>query len=68
MKKYTKADLEKIVLTQLENLEVVHDLLRILKHQNELIDTLNRKLDKKISGEPLKTYPIPGRKRKSPVR
>ncbi len=46
--KYTKADLEKIVYTQLDNLNAIHDLLRIMKIQNELIDNANKKLKDEI--------------------
>ena len=46
--KYTKADLEKIVYTQLDNLNAIHDLLRIMKMQNELIDNANKKLKDEI--------------------
>ena len=41
---YTKADLEKIVSVQLENLNAIHDLLSIMKHQNELISRANKQL------------------------
>ena len=37
MYRYKKADLEKIVLMQLENLDVMNDLLGIMKVQNELL-------------------------------
>lgn len=47
--KYTKADLEKIVYTQLENLNAIHDLLKIMKLQNELIENANKKLKDKIT-------------------
>ncbi|WP_298516264.1 hypothetical protein [uncultured Kordia sp.] len=46
--KYTKADLEKVVYTQLENLNAIHDLLRIMKVQNELIENANKKLKDEI--------------------
>ncbi|GAA3607818.1 hypothetical protein GCM10022396_26300 [Flavivirga amylovorans] len=46
--KYTKADLEKIVYTQLDNLNAIHDLLRIMKIQNELIDNANKKLKDEV--------------------
>ena len=46
--KYTKADLEKIVHTQLDNLNAIHDLLRIMKLQNELIENANKKLKDEI--------------------
>ena len=37
-KKYTQSDLDQIVLTQLQNLNAIQDLLRIMKRQNELIE------------------------------
>ena len=46
--KYTKADLEKIVYTQLDNLNAIHDLLRVMKLQNELIENANKKLKDEI--------------------
>lgn len=48
MKRYTKADLEELVYCQLENLNAMHDLLKIMKHQNELLDGANKKLSKEI--------------------
>lgn len=41
---YTKADLEEIVSVQLENLNSKHGLLSIMKHQNELLNSVNKKL------------------------
>ncbi|WP_420385397.1 hypothetical protein [Roseivirga sp.] len=49
MKTYTKADLEQIVYTQLENLNAMHDLLTIMKTQNELLEKANQKLSREIS-------------------
>ena len=46
--KYTKADLDKIVYTQLDNLNAIHDLLRIMKLQNELIENANKKLKDEV--------------------
>lgn len=46
--KYTKADLEKIVYTQLDNLNAIHDLLRIMKIQNEMIENANKRLKDEI--------------------
>lgn len=57
MKRYTKADLEALVSCQLENLNAMHDLLRIMKTQNELLDTANKKLKSEISGIKEKVYP-----------
>ena len=48
MMKYTKADLERIVLTQLENLNAMHDLLGIMKFQNDLIQNINQTLREEI--------------------
>ncbi|WP_281991666.1 hypothetical protein [Aquimarina aggregata] len=62
MMKYTKADLEKIVFTQLENLNAMNDLLSIMKVQNELIQNANKKLRDEISEFKQKQYPT-GRKK-----
>ena len=35
-RRYTKTDLDQIVSVQLENLNVIHDLLSIIKHQNPI--------------------------------
>ncbi|PCI35129.1 MAG: hypothetical protein COB60_04245 [Flavobacteriaceae bacterium] len=48
-KRYTKADLEEIVYKQLENLNAMHDLLGIMKFQNNLIQNINKTLRKEIS-------------------
>lgn len=61
--RYTKSDLEKIVYTQLENLNAMHDLLSIMKHQNELITSANKKLKDEISDYKQKLYPTAGRGR-----
>ena len=47
---YTKADLEKIVYTQLENLDAMHDLLKIIKVQNDLLERMNKRLGFGLSG------------------
>ena len=47
-RRYTKADLDEIVYSQLENLDAMHDLLRIMKVQNELLDNANKKLRQEI--------------------
>ncbi len=47
---YTKADLEKIVYTQLENLDAMHDLLKIMKVQNDLLERMNKKFGFGLSG------------------
>jgi hypothetical protein len=44
MRNYTKADLEELVSCQLENLNAMHDLLSIMKVQNELLHNANKKL------------------------
>lgn len=58
MMKYTKADLERIVFTQLENLNAMNDLLSIMKVQNELIENTNKKLRDEISEFKQKQYPV----------
>ena len=37
-KKYTQSDLDQIVLIQLQNLNAMQDLLKVMKRQNELIE------------------------------
>lgn len=54
--RYTKADLERIVSVQLENLNAIHDLLSIMKVQNELIHNANKKLKEEILDFKVKTY------------
>lgn len=55
--RYTKADLEQVVFTQLENLNAMHDLLSIMKHQNELLEKANKTLKDEISDFKVKMYP-----------
>lgn len=55
--RYTKADLEQIVYTQLENLNAMHDLISIMKHQNELLKNANKKLKDEITDFKKKLYP-----------
>lgn len=62
-RRYTKADLEQIVSAQLENLNAMHDLLSIMKHQNELLNSANKKLKDEITDFKQKLYPT--RKRNS---
>ena len=64
MKQYTKADLEKIVMVQFENLNAIHDLLSIMKVQNELLHNANKRLRDETTDAKIKQYPhsIKGRK------
>ena len=61
--KYTKADLERIVMTQLENLNAMHDLLNIMKLQNELIHNAHKKFEKEMAHYKQQIYPVPVRSR-----
>ena len=65
MKKYTKKDLQNIVLLQLENLNAVHDLLTIIKVQNELMHNSNKKLKEEISEFKKTLYSTPVKKTSS---
>ena len=65
IRRYTKADLEEIVSVQLENLNAMHDLLSIMKHQNELLHSANKKLKDEISEFKEKQHVYPTRKRSS---
>ena len=46
--RYTKAELERVVYMQLDNLNAIHDLLCIMKLQNELIENANKKLKDEV--------------------
>lgn len=63
MRNYTKADLEELVFCQLENLNAIHDLLNIMKVQNELLHNANKKLKDEISDFKEKQFAYPTRKR-----
>lgn len=63
--KYTKADLEELVSCQLENLNAMHDLLSIMKVQNELLHNANKKLKDEISEFKEKHYSYPTSRRNS---
>ena len=60
---YTKADLEELVSCQLENLNAMHDLLSIMKVQNELLHNTNKKLKEEIAEFKGKQFIYPTRKR-----
>ena len=64
--KYTKADLEELVSHQLENLNAMHDLLNIMKVQNDLLENANKKLKNEISDFKRKQvkYPTGGKRKK----
>jgi HEAT repeat protein len=64
-RRYTKMTFEQIVYTQLENLNAMHDLLNIMKVQNELLHNANRKLKDEISEFKEKQHVYPTRKRSS---
>lgn len=56
MKRYTKAHLERIVAAQYENLNAIHDLLKIMKTQNELLEKANKKLRNEVIDFEVKYY------------
>ena len=49
MSRYTKSELEELVYDQLEKLNAMNDLLRIMKVPNELLENANKKLNDEIS-------------------
>lgn len=65
MPRYTKAQLEEIVYTQLENLNAIHDLIRIIKEQNTLLHKANRRLEDEMDSLRLKSYNTTKRNGKS---
>ena len=62
--RYSKAHLEELVFTQLENLNAIHDLLRIIKTQNELLQRANEKLTKQLSDHKSTIYSKSPRRRR----
>ena len=48
MIKYTKSQLEQIVINQLDNLNALQDLIRLLNEQNQLLEKANNKLNVEI--------------------
>jgi len=63
--RYTKAKLEELVACQLDNLDAMHDLLQIMKFQNDLISNANKKLKAEIEEFKSKhtPYSIPKKKK-----
>jgi hypothetical protein len=61
--RYTKSDLERIVLVQLENLTAMEELLRLMNAQNELIQKANQKLQSDLQRFNKKHYALAVRKR-----
>ena len=55
--RYTKEQLEQIIYYQLENINVMNDLLQVIKDQNELIELVNKRLKKKLINEKINLYP-----------
>jgi hypothetical protein len=64
-KGYSKNDLERLVMTQLENLNAQGEYIRLIKEQNELLLKYNQKLKDELSDklEEPKPYPIQKRKK-----
>jgi len=63
--KYNKADLERIVITQLENLNAQGEHIRLIKEQNSLLLNYNHKLVEKLSDKVKEPIPYPILKRKN---
>lgn len=63
-REYTKADLEELIYLQLENLNAVHDLIGIMKHQNELLEKANGNLKTEVLKFKKKLYRKHNRKGK----
>lgn len=56
---YTKKDLERLVMTQLENLNAQGEHIRLIKEQNDLLLKYNNKLIDQLSGKKGKPKPYP---------
>lgn len=66
MKRYTKSELEKLIMVQLQNLNTQGEHIRLIKEQNELLLKYNHKLIDELSDklEEPKPYPIPKKTKK----
>jgi len=62
--RYTKEHLEQIVLTQLDNLEAMNDLIASMKKQTELVTKINKKLEDEMNGVKKLVQYGTGRKRR----
>ena len=63
--KYSKTELERLVITQLENLNAQSEHIQLIKEQNEILLKHNHKLIELLSDKlkELKPYPLPKRKK-----
>ncbi|TLU98850.1 hypothetical protein [Dyadobacter luticola] len=66
--KYTKADLEELVLLQLANLEAMNELVNTMRRQNSLIEKANIALKDDIEKFRKKQYIFAARKRTRKAR
>ena len=64
-KRCTKSDLENILYKQLENLNAMHDLLGIMKFQNDLIHNINQTLREEIGQFKKQQVMYPTRRRQN---
>lgn len=62
--RYNKPDLENIIMTQLENLNVQGEHIRLIKEQNELLLKHNYKLIDELSDKLKEPKPYPISKKK----
>lgn len=62
---YTKEELEKIILLQLENLNAMQEHLEHIKKQNQMLVEINFNLARKLSKEKPKLSPFPAKKKKA---
>lgn len=61
---YTKAELELLLLKQLQNLDALGEQVNLLKKQNELLAKMNHKLIEELSEEKKRIIQYPKQKRK----
>jgi hypothetical protein len=60
---YTKEELEKIIVLQLQNLNAMQEHLDHIKKQNQMLVEINFNLAKKLSKEKSKLSPFPVKKK-----
>lgn len=59
--RYTRDELELLILKQLENLDALGERVKLLEKQNELLVKMNHKLAEQLSSEKKQIKPYPKR-------
>ncbi len=66
--RYTKEEMEEVILIQLANLDSLGEQNRLLKEQNELLVKLNHKIIEEVCEDKKKIVPYPNLRKKPTKR